>query len=376
VRANIILGKEKTYQAWYGISESDLRTNNRKVNYAGTEKPGKPYENETDNYLQDHYQLFFNQQLGEKLKFSTALFLTTGRGYYEQYKAGEDYADYGLPNAGTTDLVRQLWLDNEYYGNTFSFQYRHNKTQATLGGAFTQYDGQHFGEVIWASNGMPEPTHRWYDLDALKTDYSVYAKQQTAFGKGWHLFADLQYRHVRYNIGGFRDNPNLAVSNRYHFVNPKAGISYQRGAWKSYLSYGMANKEPNRDDFETGLAQAPKREQLHDLEAGVERRTRQYHWGLNLFYMYYRDQLVLTGQINDVGAYTRTNVPKSFRMGIEMEGSIRFNHWLNASANLAISRNRVLDFTYYLDDYDIPQYRERGHHQYPAGGTTGTERAQ
>lgn len=352
LRANIILGKEKTYQAWYGISEADLMNNNRTVNYAGTAKPGEPYDNETDNYLQDHYQLFFNQELGNKLNFSTALFLTTGRGFYEQYRAGEDYSRYNLPNSGISDFVRQLWLDNEYFGNIFSFQYSHNKTQATLGGAITQYDGQHFGELIWASNGMPEPRHRWYDLDALKTDYTLYLKQQTKFAAWWYVFSDLQYRHVRYNIGGFRDNPSLQVNTRYHFFNPKLGISYNRNVWKGFFSYSAANKEPNRDDFETGIMQKPRREQLHDIEAGIEKNTADYNWGVNLYYMYYRDQLVLTGKINDVGAYTRKNVPKSFRLGIELQGAIRFNRWLNASANLAISRNRVLDFTYYIDDYD------------------------
>lgn len=352
IRGNIILGKEKTYQAWYGITENDLLNNNRTINYAGTEKPGEPYENETDNYLQDHYQLFFNQQLSGKLNFSTAVFLTTGRGFYEQYRAGEDYSNYGLPNPGSSDFVRQLWLNNEYYGNIFSFQYRQDKTEATLGGSVTQYDGQHFGELTWASNGMPEPRHRWYDLNALKTDYTIYLKQQTRFSDWWYFYTDLQYRHVRYNIGGFRDNPGLEVSNRYHFFNPKFGISYRRHFWKAFLSYGAANKEPNREDFETGAILKPRREQLHDIEGGLEKNTESYNWGINLYYMNYRDQLVLTGRINDVGAYTRMNVPKSFRMGIEMYGAIRFNHWINASANLAISRNRVLDLTYYLDDYD------------------------
>jgi iron complex outermembrane recepter protein len=352
VRANIILGKERTYQAWYGITEADLLNNNRTINYAGTEKPGKPYENETDNYLQDHYQLFVNQKLGEKLDFSTAVFLTTGNGYYEQYRAGEEYSRYGLPNTGTSDFVRQLWLDNEYYGNIFSFQYRSGKTQATLGGSFTQYGGRHFGELTWASNGMPEPTHQWYDLDALKTDYSIYARQQTRFSDWWHFFTDFQFRHVRYNIDGFRDNPSLFVKNRYSFFNPKIGLTYSRDIWKAYLSYSAANKEPNREDFETGTVQKPRREQLHDFETGIEKATKDYSWGVNLYYMRYREQLVLTGRINDVGAYTRMNVPRSFRMGIELQGTIRFNRWLNAGANLAISRNRVLDLDYFLDDYD------------------------
>ena len=155
--------KKKTYQAWYGISEADLKAGNRTINYAGTEKPGEPYDNETDNYQQDHYQLFFNQLLGKKLSFNTALFYTKGKGYYEEYKAGEDYAKYDLPYpmAGTvtilySDFIRQLWLDNDFYGNIFSLQYKNNNKQATLGGGYTRYDGNHFGKLIWASNGLPD----------------------------------------------------------------------------------------------------------------------------------------------------------------------------------------------------------------------------
>lgn len=352
VRVNIIFGKEKTYQAWNGVSETDLRNGNRTINYAGTEKPGEPYENETDNFLQDHYQVFFNQQIGERFQFSTAAFLTTGRGYYEQYKANEAYADYGLPNPGTTDLVRQLWLNNEYFGNTFSLQYKGQNSHATLGGAITQYDGQHYGLVTWAMNGMPAPNHRWYDLDALKTDYNFYLKDLTNLNANWSLFGDLQFRHVRYNIGGFRDNPSLFINSRYNFINPKAGISYHKKIWKAYLSYGMAAKEPNRDDFESGVSLKPRPEKLHDIEAGVEKTTANYNWGVTLYYMRYKDQLVLTGKINDVGAYTRTNIPHSFRAGIELTGGIRFANWVNATANLAISRNRVLNFTEFIDDYD------------------------
>jgi len=351
-RINILFGKEKTYQAWYGISEPDLENGHRTVNYAGTEKPGEPYDNETDNYLQDHYQAFLNQEIGERFHLSAAAFLTTGRGFYEQYKTNQPYSDYGLANSGNSDFVRQLWLNNEYYGNTFSLQYADSKTQATLGGAITQYAGQHYGELIWASNGMPSPRHRWYDLDALKTDYTVYIKDLTRFSDNWNLFADLQYRHVRYNINGFRDNPILLIRNRFNFINPKAGITYSKGIWKGYLSYGMANKEPNRDDFESGALLQPRPERLHDIEAGIDKTTQAYNWGITWYYMRYRDQLVLTGKINDVGAYTRTNIPQSFRMGIELTGGIRFASWVNASANLAISRNRVLDFTEYIDDYD------------------------
>ncbi|MBK8952546.1 MAG: TonB-dependent receptor plug domain-containing protein [Chitinophagaceae bacterium] len=177
LRLNIFSGKEKTYQAWYGISEADLKAGNRTINYAGTEKPGGAYDNETDNYTQSHYQLFFNQQLSRRIGFNTALFYTKGKGYYEQYKADEDYADYGMQNPPSngspitaSDMIRQLWLDNNFYGNIFSLHYKYKKTQATFGGAYTRYDGKHFGKVIWADEGLTS-NKNWYDHNALKTDF-------------------------------------------------------------------------------------------------------------------------------------------------------------------------------------------------------------
>ncbi len=358
IRFNIFSGHEKTYQAWYGVSQADLDAGNRRVNYAGTEKPGEPYDNETDNYTQTHYQLFYNRDLGKRFTFSTALFLSSGRGYYEQYKAGEDFAKYGLPypvhgsdTSFTTDFIRRLWLDNDFYGDIFSLQYRDNRTQATLGGGITRYNGNHFGELVWAGTGLSAP-HRWYDLDARKNDFNIYVKEQTRFAASWYYFYDLQYRHIRYTINGFRDNPGLLVKNQYDFFNPKLGLTYKKNNWKAYLSYSVANKEPNRDDFEAGAGQQPKAERLHDIEAGLEQSKKKYNWAATLFYMRYKDQLVLTGRINDVGAYTRTNIPVSYRAGIELQGGISFSEKLNAAANLAWSRNRVKDFSEYIDDYD------------------------
>lgn len=358
LRLNIFSGKEKTYQAWYGISEADLKSGNRTVNYAGTEKPGEPYHNETDNYTQTHYQLFFNQKLGNKFNFNTAFFLTKGKGYYEQYKADEDYSKYNLsyPVNGsdttfTSDFIRQLWLDNDYYGNIFSLRYQDEKSQATFGGAITRYEGNHFGKVIWASNGLTG-FDTWYDHAASKTDFNIYLKDQTQVSENWYLFGDLQFRHVNYNINGFRDNPMLRVRNRFNFLNPKAGITYSKGGWKSFLSFSVASKEPNRDDFEAGSSQQPKPERLYDVEAAVERIRSNYRWSANFYYMYYKDQLVLTGKINDVGAYTRTNIPKSYRAGVELQGGVMINKWLNASGNLTLSSNKVIDFTEYIDDYD------------------------
>ena len=352
VRLNIFSGKEKTYQAWYGISQTDLDAGNRTVNYAGTEKPGDPYDNETDNFRQDHYQLFFDRELNKKMSVNVALFLTQGKGYYEQYKADQDFANYGLPTRGTTDLVRQLWLDNDFYGTVFSLQSRNDKHQTTFGGALSRYEGRHFGELIWASIGLPTPTYRWYDHDAEKNDGTFYLKEQYSLAPEWTLYGDLQYRYVDYNINGFRDNPTVQVENTYHFFNPKAGISYKKDSWRASLSYAMANKEPNRDDFEAGINQQPKPERMHDVELGVEQAMKAFSWSATFYYMNYEDQLVLTGKINDVGAYTRTNIPKSYRAGIELQASTRLSGWFGASGNLTLSQNKVTDFQEYLDDYD------------------------
>jgi iron complex outermembrane receptor protein len=357
VRFNVFSGKEKTYQAWYGVSENDLQ-NNRTINYAGTEKPGEPYDNETDNYRQTHYQLFYNQQLSNRIKLNTAFFYINGKGYYEQYKAGEAYADYGItePMNGNqpithTDLIRQLWLDNDFYGTIFSLNYRDSIKQLTLGGGLNRYDGNHFGEVIWAEQGLAN-IHRWYDQDALKTDLNLYFKEQTKMGKYFSLFYDLQYRKVSYDIYGFRDNPDLVINNDYNFFNPKVGVSFNKNSMSGYFSYSLGQKEPNREDFEAGLDQLPKPEKLNDFEIAVERKTEKYAAGITGYFMDYKDQLVLTGKINDVGAYTRTNIPKSYRLGIELNGSGEINSWFNVSANFSISSNKVKDFTEFIDDYD------------------------
>ena len=358
IRFNAFSGKEKTYQAWYGISEADLKASKRTTNSAGTDKQGDPYNNETDNYTQTHYQFFFNHLVGKRLSFNTALFLSKGKGYYEQYKASQKYSKYGMPNPPSTgtpitksDMVRQLWLDNDFYGNIFSWQYKNNKIEATLGGGFTRYDGLHYGKVIWAAKGLTA-IKNWYDLDAVKTDFNIYLKEQTQFATNWNWFYDLQYRHVKYNVEGFRDNPTLAVKSKFNFFNPKIGISHNKRGWKEYLSFSIANKEPNREDFESGVTQLPKPERLYDVEAGISQTKNNYSWTATLYYMNYKDQLVLTGKVNDVGAYTRTNIPKSYRAGVELEGGIKFNQWVNVTGNLALSQNKVKNFTEYIDDYD------------------------
>lgn len=376
IRLNVILGKEKTYQAWNGIPEAKLKgdaagleahywnnvgylyntkedslnlfnpNNNRSYNYF-------TYKNQTDNYWQKHFQLFFNHELNKKLNLNLALFLTPGRGYYEEYKYQQDLGDYGLTVAGSSDLIRRLWLKNYFYGATYSLQYKNEKDQFTVGGALTKYDGNHYGNIIWSEATAVPKNYEWYRHTANKTDLSVYTKYQHRLNLNWELFADVQYRHVSYDINGFRKNPSIVLNNNYNFVNPKVGISYaDTKGWLGFASFSVGNKEPNREDFETGTTQLPKPETLYDFELNIERKTNLYNWSATAYWMQYKNQLILTGRINDVGEYTRTNAPESFRKGIELQGGIKVQQWFNVAANLTLSSNRVLNFTEYVDDYD------------------------
>lgn len=357
IRFNILSGKEKTYQSWYGIPEAYL-ISNRTFNSAGTERPGSPYDNETDNYRQDHYQLFINHELNKKIAINTAFFLTNGTGYYEQYKAQQHYSSYGLSDylSGNdtlrkTDLIRQLWLDNKFFGQVLSLQYKGSKKELTVGGGWNRYNGNHFGKIIWAPGGVPD-NYRWYNRQANKTDINIFAKYQQALTSQINVFSDLQYRHVLYNIDGFRDNPSLQIREKYTFLNPKIGIGYTSNNYQWYASYSLGQKEPNREDFEAGNNQLPKPEKLHDIELGIEKKNSQNSWGATIYYMHYKDQLVLTGKINDVGAYTRTNIPDSYRLGLELQGKSTLTHWLNLAGTLTVSRNKVQNFTEFYDDYD------------------------
>lgn len=358
LRLNVFSGSEKTYQAWYGVAENLLKTD-RTNNPAGTEKAGAPYENQTDNYTQTHYQLFYNTALNENWSFNTAFFYTRGKGYYEEYKADQRFSRYGLPNAviggntfTRTDLVRQRWLDNHFYGQIFSLQYKKEKQEFTLGGGWSTYDGVHFGTIPFIAIGSVSANYRYYDLPALKKDANIYAKWQTNLTKQLSVFTDLQYRWVKHRMNGFSDNPTLNVNRSFGFFNPKAGIVYNAMGWQSYLSYAVARKEPNRDDFQAGVNSQPTYETLHDWELGIEKKTTKYSFGITGYYMKYNNQLVLTGEINDVGAYTRVNIPNSYRAGIEIQAGAKINQWLNFSGNTSFSRNKISSFTEYIDDYD------------------------
>ncbi len=386
IRFNYLTGSEKTYQSWNGVPESKLSGDRealdahyaRNSDYAGAlyNSPGDSlnlyrsdprrynyftYANQTDNYRQDHYQLFFNHRFSSFLSANIAAFLTRGKGYYEEYKTAAAYSDYGLPDhtigdtsLASTDLVRQKWLDNFFYGGIFSLQYKKNQTSVTAGGGWDRYDGKHYDDITWAAQGgIPGMgNYRYFNAPARKTDANSYVKWEQQLTGNLSSFIDLQYRHIYYRIEGFDDNPSLKVKTQYDFFNPKAGLSWHNGPWEAYLSYARAAHEPNRDDFEAGADQQPKAEKLQDTEAGFSRHDPRYHWGITGYYMRYRDQLVLTGKINDIGAYTRTNTPESYRLGVELEGEIKPVKWFYFSGNLTVSRNKALHYTEYTDDYD------------------------
>lgn len=363
LRFNIFTGTEKTGQAWNGVPQDSLATN-RTFNGLGLKADGTYYDDQTDNYQQDYYQLFFDHKFNDSWSAHAGLFLTRGKGFYNEYRLAEDFADYGLPafttEAGdtfsTTNLTRRLWLDNHYYGAVYSLAYQKDKTQLILGGAYTRYDGKHYGYVTWADYGITD-NYRWYNLTAFKTDFNIYAKWQQQIGAHFYFFGDLQYRQVHYTINGFRKNPDLMPRADYNFLNPKAGLSYitthaNQAESKAYLSLAVANKEPNRDDFEAAPTTLPLHETLYDAELGYQYRSSKWEAGANLYYMHYKNQLILTGKINDVGTYTRTNTPTSYRAGIEFAAAARPLTWLQIQANATLSRNKIIDFTEFIDDYD------------------------
>jgi iron complex outermembrane receptor protein len=384
LRFNIITGSEKTYQAWNGVPGAKLFGDSAQLQQEYLDNSGYPgalysstadsinlfdskrrtynyftYPNQTDNYRQDHYQLFFNQEISPSLSGNLAAFLTRGKGYYEEYENSAYYSDYELPDPvygdttlASTDLIRQRWLSNYFYGGIYSLQYKNNNSNLTLGGGWTEYDGKHYGNVIWAAEGTVPPDYQYYNVPAKKTDFNLYMKWQQQIGKRFSSFADLQWRQVSYWINGFDNNPSIIIFNHYNFINPKAGITYTEGPVQAYFSFARATHEPNRDDYETGITQQPVPETVNDFEFGLNKKTPVASWGLTGYYMLYRNELVLTGKINDVGEYTRTNTPRSWRLGLELQGSIKPLSWFQASGNLTISQNKILNYTAYVDDYD------------------------
>ncbi|SFQ19640.1 iron complex outermembrane recepter protein [Hymenobacter arizonensis] len=387
-------GREKTYQAWNGVPEPAI-TGNRallqtyvdngeltapdaaRVLQEGRRYSYYTYDNQTDNYQQNHYQLHLSQGLGENWNLGAALHLTRGFGYYESFRARRRFSAYGLPNVvignqtiTRTDLIDQKWLDNYFYGGTFALNYQpkdNDKFQATLGGAANKFDNDHYGEIIWAQYATTiGRRQRYYFNNATKTDYNAYARATWQLLPRLGVYGDLQLRRIGYNIAGIEDDQNdVATRARYTFFNPKAGATFALAEGQQlYASFAVGQREPVRADFVDRPAgdQTAKPERLEDFEAGYRfNRT-----GLDLlggntavrleangFYMNYRDQLVATGQLNDVGAPLRTNVARSYRRGVELTGFVSANDLISLSSTLTLSQNRILNYQDVTYDADF-----------------------
>ncbi|HWW41743.1 TonB-dependent receptor [Pedobacter sp.] len=387
LRLNIFSGSEKTYQAWNGIPESRLNGDvegmkayiarnwlsdadaTNLLNSGSRTYNSFTYKDQTDNYWQSHYQLLYARQFNDQFSFNGALHYTDGKGYYEEYKTDQKFKNYGLADLNvdgkpqtTTDLIRRRWLDNNFYGLTYNFNYRpQSNLNFTLGGAYNKYDGKHFGEIIWAqyaSNG--KYGDHYYDNTGNKTDFNIYGKAVYSPVEKLSLFADLQFRRLDYKVLGTEKDLNaLDIKDQLNFFNPKLGATYFIDTKSNvYASFSVANKEPNRDDYVNAPADAfPKPERLYDVEAGYRIKTERFNAGLNVYGMFYKDQLVLTGALNDVGEALRQNVANSYRLGIELDASYILSKQFVLNANAALSKNKIknyLDYLYeYNDDGDI-----------------------
>ncbi len=363
LKADMFSGKEITYQAWYGVEESVLEGGNRTFNEAGTEKPGSPYDNQVDNYRQDYYQLHYSYRFTDYWSANASLHYTHGQGFYEEYKAEQDVDDYGITpvpiTLTTTDLVRRRWLDNDFYGMVFNTKYNYSDNwNVTFGGGINRYDGDHFGEIIWARfAGNSETEQRYYDNNAIKTDFNMFGKMQYLLSENLNAYLDLQARRIYYEFDGIDIQQSGTVDIRNEddlvFFNPKFGLVYRKANHRMFASFGVASKEPTRDEYVNSSTQSrPKEETLYNIETGYRGEFDRFFVAVNGYGMFYKDQLILTGQINDVGEAVRQNIPNSYRVGLELEGGIQITDNFNWAGNTTISQNKVESFTEYIDDYD------------------------
>jgi iron complex outermembrane receptor protein len=371
IKALTFGGSEITYQSWYGIDSGTLATN-RTHNPAGEMYDTNGvltghYDNQVDNYKQDHFQFHWTQQYNSSWSSTIGLNYTYGRGYYEEYNdlwatqnitfGDEVNFDYlqitplviGGTTIDTTENISRKWLDNNFYVGTFSLNYDSNQTNAVFGGSYSIYNGDHFGNLIWAQYASnAAPNHRFYESNADKKDFNVYSKVTQRLGTAWTVYADVQYRTVAYNSRGTVKGPEpIAIDDTLSFFNPKAGITYRASeASRLYLSYAKAQREPNRSDYENGT---PKSESLNDFEAGWRFKEEKVQLQANLYYMDYENQLVLTGALDAVGEPIRTNSGASYRFGLEIEAAIQFAEQWVWQPNLAVSSNKNKDFYFKRD---------------------------
>ena len=357
LRLNIFHGAELTYQAWNGLPFQLLETD-RTFNPSGTEKASEPHDNEVDDYKQTHVQLLYNLSINESTRINLAGHYTKGRGFFEQYKAGQDLIDYGLSDDEelASDLIRRRWLDNDFIGVTYALEKTFGLSTFMLGGAYNTYLGRHFGEVIWTEEAVDIPRdHTYYDNDGTKNDFNVYAKLNHALSNQLYLFGDLQYRRVDYSFLGFNaDLQNVDQTVQLNFFNPKLGITYVPSKQtRLYTSFAVAHREPNRNDYtESSPASRPDPERLYDLEIGAEYNSNKLSTAMNLYYMSYKDQLVLNGQLNDVGAAIRENIASSYRAGIELMLGYQFTSALSSLFSSTLSSNKAKDYIEFIDSWD------------------------
>lgn len=372
-------GKEKTYMAWDYASKEEMKEYGRRYNPCGkyTDSDGKTafYPDQNDNYIQHHFQLHVAQRLGEYWRLNVAAHFTKDDGYYDQYKTKRTLEEYGLQpfydadgnKIKKSDLIRLKNNDNAFGGGMVTLNYLRGPVDLTIGGAANQFRGSHFGQVKWVRNyvGAIDPLQEYYRNTGRKFDSNVYARLNYQISRPFSAFADLQYRHLRYTIKGSSDNFDynidapavLDVRRTWDFFNPKVGLNYEQGPNRAFASWSVAHKEPTRDNFTDGdAANPPHAERLFDYELGYTFTHKLFSLGLNLYYMDYKDQLVVTGQLSDTGNPLSVNVPRSYRMGIELQGSLRPCAWFDWQINATLSRSRIKNFTEYIyeDEWTNP----------------------
>lgn len=353
-------GKEQTYHAWNYTSKYEQSLYGRTYNSCGEyyAQDGTPlyYKDQMDTYHQQHYQLHWNQLIADCLKMNLALHYTNGRGNYEQYKVGKKYYQYGLPDApdgsAKGDLINRKWMDNDFFGFVGSLNYHRGPLTAILGGGWNKYDGDHFGDVLWAGGLSFPPQQEYYRNNAVKHDGNIYLKADYALPFGLNIYADLQYRHTGIHMHGPTDDWDghdqivFDEVNRYDFFNPKFGLNYRFGGHHNiYASLSIAHKEPTRNDFEEHVGEKLRAERLTDWEAGYRYAGGQFSAGIGLYMMRYADQFVLTGQLNEIGEAIATNSGKSYRAGIELEAAWKPVQWFRWDINATLSRNRNRHWT-------------------------------
>ncbi len=354
IKALAFGGKERTYQAWYGIEQETLetdRTYNPAGNYTDEDGNVKFYDNQTDNYQQDHYQLLWNQEYDENWSSNIAFHYTIGKGYYEEYQEDETLTDFGLQpfesngeTVETSDLVVRSWLDNDFYGTVFSLNYQDADWDVTFGGGWNKYEGDHFGEVIYSRFARNnDPYDPYYFNTADKTDFNIYGKANFAITEKLAGYADLQLRTINYETDGIVDDGSQFLNDdHFSFFNPKAGLTYEiKPGSQLYASYARAHREPSRNDYENG---DPEPEELNDFELGWRLKNDNFQLNSNLYFMDYQNQLVLTGGIDDEGAFIRQNSGNSYRLGLEIDANIRLSEKFSIRPNIALSRNKNVDF--------------------------------